>query len=274
MSGASGPSTAPNARRADRRQRDARGIRDRCRRDADALQRLVPAVARQERARRDDDAGTQDRQTEHEVPGWRRRVEALGQVVPQPVLQLVDRGHEERCDERRGNTDERAEPDQAERLPTRDRRGRLGCAHTSPRAAQAHAVSTKGGSGSVARQRSRSSACRSGSSRAGVGAGRADAERERLPPVLEGRMLDAHSRARSPRRRAAPPPRTARARCPARAPASPDSSSTLGVELARGVPEHAQRARPPAWSQTQAATTPPRSRDARHLRAARRRGRP
>ena len=39
-----------------------------------------------------------------------------------------------------------------------------------------------------------------------VAPGRADAERERLPPLLEARMLDADRRARSPRRRCSPAP--------------------------------------------------------------------
>ena len=124
----------------------------------------MTAVAGQQHAGGENEARARKRQADDEVPGRSRRVEVLREVHPQPVLELVHGGEEERGSERRRNPDEGAETDEAEGALARHRRVRLGRAHTRPRAAQARAVSTNGGSGNLSRQRSRSSACRSASS--------------------------------------------------------------------------------------------------------------
>ena len=141
---------------------DARSVRDRCRRDRDPTERLVPpSPGSNMRAANDPSAG--ERQADDEVPGRSRRTEVLRTVHPQPVLELVDGGEEERGGERRRNPDEGAETDEARARSPDMRRGRLGRAHTSPRAAQAgrgqHERRLRD-----TRQRSRSSACRSASS--------------------------------------------------------------------------------------------------------------
>jgi hypothetical protein len=98
-------------------------MRKRRRLDADPAERRVPTVAREEPARQQHDARAGGRQPEHEIPGWARRVETFGKVVPQPVLELVNGGEEQRSEQRCGDTDDSAESDEAKRITSRD--GRL-----------------------------------------------------------------------------------------------------------------------------------------------------
>ena len=132
--------------RADRREGDAGRVGDRRRRNADSPEWRVPAVARQQAARREDDAGSGEREADHEVPGRRGGVEPVGEVVPQPVLELVDDGDEHGGDERGRDPDESAEEDEAERSAAGACRRRLQGAHTRPSAAQARTVSPNGSS--------------------------------------------------------------------------------------------------------------------------------
>ena len=55
--------------RADRREDDARSVRDGCRRDRDPTERLVAAVAGQQRASSENDRRAGERQADDEVPG-------------------------------------------------------------------------------------------------------------------------------------------------------------------------------------------------------------
>ena len=80
----------------------------------------MAAVAREERARQQDDAGAGGRQPEHEIPGWAGRVETFGKVVPQPVLELVNGGEEQRGEQRGGDTDDGAERDEVKGAPPRN----------------------------------------------------------------------------------------------------------------------------------------------------------
>ena len=114
---------------ADRGERDPGRVRDRGRAPGDARERLVPAVARQEPPRRDDDERADDGYPEHEVPGRCRRVEELGQVVPEPHLELVHGGEKEDADERRRHTDERAQADEPQSGRRGHRHGRLRLCH-------------------------------------------------------------------------------------------------------------------------------------------------
>ena len=79
------------------------------------------------------------REAEHQIPGRRRRVELLGKVVPEPVLELVDDDDEEHGSERRRHAHDGTEPNEAERTRPRDRRGRCRRAHarTLPRGSAA-----------------------------------------------------------------------------------------------------------------------------------------
>ena len=74
-------------------------------------------VARQGQTGDDDDGRTHDRKPYDEVPRRRRVPERVRQVVPQPVLEVVDEREEERGDERCGNPDRRAEEHEAEICP-------------------------------------------------------------------------------------------------------------------------------------------------------------
>ena len=119
MSGASGPRTAPNAKV----PTAASATPGAC--ESGVGSTLIPSTARarrhrEEPARDEDDARADDWKAEHEIPGRAGRVEALGKVVPQPVLQLVDDGDEERGEQRRGDTDDGAERDEVKGTPPRN----------------------------------------------------------------------------------------------------------------------------------------------------------
>jgi hypothetical protein len=84
--------------RADGRERHAGRVRERRGLDAEPSQRDVPAVARKEAARRDDDGGARDRQADDEEPRGRRVAERVGEVVPEPALRFVHEREEARGD--------------------------------------------------------------------------------------------------------------------------------------------------------------------------------
>ena len=90
-----------------------------------------------------------------------------------------------------------------------------------------------------------------------VGAGRADAAGVGLPPLVE-RRCSTSRRQLGPLDLAQAGRREQLDQVPSRAPASCDSSRAPGSSSSGRRPEEAERRlRPPAWSQTQAATTPP-----------------
>jgi hypothetical protein len=97
--------------RPDRRERDPRCMRHRRRAAADALERRVAAVPREQSPREEDDARAGGRQQEHEVPRRGRVAECAGQAVPQPVLEVVHHREEERGEKRRRDPDHRSERD-------------------------------------------------------------------------------------------------------------------------------------------------------------------
>jgi hypothetical protein len=113
MSGASGPRTPPNASVATAASAIPAACFWRDRPAFDPLERGVAAVAWQEQSRDDDERGSGDRKPDHQVPRGRGMAERIGQVGPQPVLQVVDEGEEERSDKGGGDTDCRAEQDEA-----------------------------------------------------------------------------------------------------------------------------------------------------------------
>ena len=129
ISGASGPRTAPNASVPSAASATPGRMRKRRRFHADPAERPVAAVAREERARQQDDARAGGRQPEHEIPGWAGRVETFGKVVPQPVLELVNGGEEQRGEQRGGDTDDGAERDEMKGTPPRNGLVWLGRAH-------------------------------------------------------------------------------------------------------------------------------------------------
>ena len=103
--------------RADGRQGHARHVGDgRRRRGAEAVQRAVAAVSREQPSRREHQGGADHREADHEEPRRRVVAERVRQVVPEPVLQLVDQRQEDRREERGRDADQRAEPDQLEVL--------------------------------------------------------------------------------------------------------------------------------------------------------------
>ena len=65
----------------------------------------MPAVAGKERASGDDEQRPDDGKPDHEVPRRLGVAERVGEVVPEPVLDVVDQREEERRDERRGDPD-------------------------------------------------------------------------------------------------------------------------------------------------------------------------
>ena len=81
----------------------------------------MAAVAGQERAREDDEQRTQHGQAEHEEPWWRRIPEGSRELIPQPVLKLVDQAEEERRCQRRRDPDEGGDADEAKVLRGRRR---------------------------------------------------------------------------------------------------------------------------------------------------------
>jgi hypothetical protein len=106
-----GPEHGTEGKRADRRERDPRRMRDGRSAAADALERRVAAVPREQRPSEEDDARAGGRQQEHEVPRRGRVAECLGQAVPQPVLEVVHHREEERGEKRRRDPDHRSERD-------------------------------------------------------------------------------------------------------------------------------------------------------------------
>jgi hypothetical protein len=122
-----GAEHATERERCERGKGDAQGIRRRSRRHGDAFEGPVAAVARQETPGRQDECRPDHRQEEHQVPGRGGVAERFGQLVPEPVLQVVDEPEEAHCDERGRNADERPEQDEPEVRPG----GRLLLAHRS-----------------------------------------------------------------------------------------------------------------------------------------------
>ena len=114
ITGASGPSTAPKPSVPIAASATPGAWRHGRRRHAQPLARRVAAVARQEAAGDHDDQRAGHGQPDHEEPRRRRVAEAVRQVVPEPVLELVDEGEEQRRDERRRYADRRRQRDEAE----------------------------------------------------------------------------------------------------------------------------------------------------------------
>jgi hypothetical protein len=78
---------------------------------ADALERRVAAVPREQRPSEEDDARAGGRQQEHGVPRRGRVAERARQAVPQPGLDVVHHREEERGEKRRRDPDHRSERD-------------------------------------------------------------------------------------------------------------------------------------------------------------------
>jgi hypothetical protein len=76
----------------------------------------MSTVARQEQTRDDHDAGTGERQPDDEVPRRRGMAERAGEAVPEPALEVVHEGQEDRGKKRRRNPDHRAEADESQKL--------------------------------------------------------------------------------------------------------------------------------------------------------------
>ena len=74
----------------------------------------MSSVTRQPPPGRDDHEATEHRQTEHEIPGRRAVTEVLRQVVPQPVLEIVNSSEEKSGDHGGRHTDGGTEQNQAE----------------------------------------------------------------------------------------------------------------------------------------------------------------
>jgi hypothetical protein len=66
---------------------------------------------------------------DHEVPGRRRAAERARQAVPQPALDVVHDGQEERGEKRRRNSDHGSEPDEPQVGAAAEGRRRLGHAN-------------------------------------------------------------------------------------------------------------------------------------------------
>ena len=109
------PEDRAERERAHGRERDPRRVRERRRRFAsEPDQRRHSAVSGQEAARDEDDEGARQRDAEDEVPRWRGVAEAVRKRCPEPVLEVVDEGEEERGEERGRDADQGSEPDQLE----------------------------------------------------------------------------------------------------------------------------------------------------------------
>ncbi len=104
----------PEGKRGYRRQRHAgrcghrRGLR------AEALDRLVPPVARQRGAHDGDDRRPDRRQRDHQEPGRRRVPEAIREVIPEDVLELMDERQEAGGEQRRRHPDRGTDQDQTQ----------------------------------------------------------------------------------------------------------------------------------------------------------------
>ena len=139
--------------------------------------------------------------------------------------------------------------------------GDLGTAPRGPR----DGLQGERGLGSSSRQRSRSWSRRSASSPATYAPAGPTPLGVRLPPLLEARVLAAMRRSRTARRRRSRPSRRARQGGRGARPASRDSSAAAGSSWRAASQNTLSGPRPPAWSQTHAATTPPGSGHAPHL---------
>jgi hypothetical protein len=113
------------------RDRDAGGGSERRRLRAEARQWTMTAVAGEQPASRDDEAGARDGEADDEVPRRRGAAKRVGQVLPQHVLELVDEGQKPRGEQRGREADRRAEQDQAQIRPARQLRRRRGSAHAA-----------------------------------------------------------------------------------------------------------------------------------------------
>ena len=117
--------------RADRSQHDARRVREKRRLPCETVKRAVAAVARQEAAGDRDEAGPGYGQADDQIPGGRRFVQVVWEVVPEPVLHVVHEGEEDRSDQRGRDADHGAQQHQAEVAPGA-RLGLCTFAHSGP----------------------------------------------------------------------------------------------------------------------------------------------
>ena len=136
--------------------------------------------------------------------------------------------------------------------------------YTTPRAAQA-VPSTRRAPGGI--DRDNSLVARSGHRRRGRPRSRRPGRRRgcTAPTTRRSSRARRSPRAPSPRSRAAPPSPNSPARSPSARPARRDSSVDLGVELARRLPERAERALPAGVIPDACCDAPAFARHARHL---------